>query len=228
MLDRRSGSPARVEGPCRGALLGPFLGALLFLAGAVWPHPRAHAQERGEADPATAPVDPEASAPSADAAAGGSPALVLDRMVLVIGDRIVTESELRLEAALRARVAWWGPPRPPGADMLQVVADAALVRILAGDTSLYAPSDEAVRARAGQLREEWGDPEGWQAFLAEHGLDELRLLALIRGRMVVERYLQRNLSLAARSAGKTVDELYLEWIPAQRGRVPQRLPSAVP
>jgi hypothetical protein len=168
---------------------------------------------------------------AAEPSAEGAPfpaAVVIDRMVLVIGDRIITESEIRLEGALRARIPWWGPPRPPGADLQQVVADVALVRIFAGDTSLYSPSDEAVRARAEQLREAWGDPEAWQALLSENGLDEARLLALIRGRLIVERYIQRNLSLAARSEGRTVDELYVEWIPAQRGRAPVRVPSAVP
>lgn len=153
--------------------------------------------------------------------------LVIDRMVLVIGDRIITDSEVRLEAELRQRVAWWGPPRPPGADTQQIVADVALVRILAGDTSLYLPSDEAVRARAEQLREAWGDPEAYQGFLGRHGLDEARLAALIRSRLVVERYIQRNLSLAARAEGRSIDELYIEWIPEQRGRVPVRVPSPV-
>ena len=168
---------------------------------------------------------------AAEPSAEGAPfpaAVVIDRMVLVIGDRIITESEIRLEGALRARIPWWGPPRPPGADLQQVVADVALVRIFAGDTSLYSPSDEAVRARAEELREDWGDPEAWQAMLSENGLDEARLLALIRARLIVERYIQRNLSLAARSEGRTVDELYVEWIPAQRGRAPVRVPSAVP
>ena len=185
------------------------------------------AAAEGAAKDAAVDAPDGAAEPSAEGAPFPTP-VVIDRMVLVIGDRIITESEIRLEGALRARIPWWGPPRPPGADLQQVVADVALVRIFAGDTSLYSPSDEAVRARAEQLREAWGDPEAWQALLSENGLDEARLLALIRGRLIVERYIQRNLSLAARSEGRTVDELYVEWIPAQRGRAPVRVPSAVP
>lgn len=162
-------------------------------------------------------------------APGEAPArpVVIDQIVLVIGDRVVTASELRLEEALRARLPWWAPPQPEGTSTLQVVADAALIRALAGDAALYVPDDELVRDRAAQVQAAWGDPEAWQAFLLEHGLDEERLLTLVRGRLIVDRYLQRTLSLAARSEGKPLEALYAGWILTQRGRVPLRVPSAI-
>ncbi len=154
-------------------------------------------------------------------------AVVIDQIVLVIGDRVVTSSELRLEEELRARIPWWAPPQPEGTSTLQVVADAALIRALAGDAALYVPDDELVRERAAQVRAAWGDPDAWQAFLLRHGLDDERLSALIRGRLIVDRYLQRTLSLAARSEGKPLDALYAAWILTQRGRVPLRVPSTI-
>ncbi|MBL8617519.1 MAG: hypothetical protein JNM72_18070 [Deltaproteobacteria bacterium] len=154
-------------------------------------------------------------------------AVVIDQIVLVIGDRVVTASELRLEEALRARLPWWAPPQPEGTSTLQVVADAALIRALAGDAALYVPDDELVRDRAAQVRAAWGDPEAWQSFLLQHGLDEERLLTLVRSRLIVDRYLQRTLSLAARSEGKPLEALYAGWILTQRGRLPLRVPSAV-
>lgn len=154
-------------------------------------------------------------------------AVVIDQIVLVIGDRVVTTSELRLEEALRARLPWWAPPQPEGTSTLQVVADAALIRALAGDAALYVPDDELVRDRAAQVRAAWGDPEAWQSFLLQHGLDEERLLTLVRSRLIVDRYLQRTLSLAARSEGKPLEALYAGWILTQRGRLPLRVPSAV-
>jgi hypothetical protein len=153
--------------------------------------------------------------------------VVIDQIVLVIGDRVVTSSELRLEEELRARIPWWAPPQPEGTSTLQVVADAALIRALAGDAALYVPDDELVRERAAQVRAAWGDPDAWQAFLLRHGLDDERLSALIRGRLIVDRYLQRTLSLAARSEGKPLDALYAAWILTQRGRVPLRVPSTI-
>ncbi len=154
-------------------------------------------------------------------------AVVIDQIVLVIGDRVVTASELRMEEALRARLPWWAPPQPEGTSTLQVVADAALIRSLAGDAALYVPDDELVRDRAAQVQAAWGDPEAWQAFLLQHGLDEERLLTLVRSRLIVDRYLQRTLSLAARSEGKPLEALYASWILTQRGRVPLRVPSAI-
>lgn len=170
-------------------------------------------------------LPPIARADGADEAP--SRPVVIDQIVLVIGDRVVTASELRLEEALRARLPWWAPPQPEGTSTLQVVADAALIRALAGDAALYVPDDELVRDRAAQVRAAWGDPEAWQAFLLQHGLDEERLLTLVRSRLIVDRYLQRTLSLAARSEGKPLEALYAGWILTQRGRVPLRVPSAI-
>lgn len=172
-------------------------------------------------------LGPALPAIAAEDAAPPAPPAVIDQIVLVIGDRVVTNSELRIEEELRARVPWWAPPQPPGTSTLQVLADAALIRTLAGEAALYVPTDELVRERAEQAQEAWGDPEAWAAFLTRSGLDEERLGALIRSRLIVERYLQRTLSLAARSEGKTLEELYASWIPTQRGRLPVRYPAPI-
>ena len=163
----------------------------------------------------------------ASASGPDSAATVVDQVVLVIGDRVVTASDVRIEDALRERVPWWSPPQPNGTSTLQVLADAALLRALAGDAALYVPDDDLVRERMGQLRDAFGDPESWRVFLRGTGLDEERLASLVRSRLIVERYIQRTLSLTARSEGASIEEVYAAWIPSQRGRLPVRVPAPI-
>lgn len=121
---------------------------------------------------------------------------VLDRVVVVVGSQVVLESEVRFEAELARRDAdalpWWhadhGTPE-------QRLVDAAVIRSSAGDLALYEPHPEAIRERLQRLRMQFRDGEAWEAWLNTWGLDEPAMLALLRRRMVVERFLARNLSV---------------------------------
>jgi hypothetical protein len=139
----------------------------------------------------------------------------------VVGDRVITESELRLERALAPIDPGPVPPlEARRADAERFLVELAIVRALAGSTAVYQPEPARVRERLDALRAAFPSPAAWTAFLAEHGLNEDALRAVLYSRMVVERYVQRNLGLAARAEPTADwDARYAAWIDAQRARV---------
>ena len=119
-------------------------------------------------------------------------ALGLDRILVVVGDRIVTVTDLRREV-------WFGGlgaeetslldlARP---DPLERAVDAAILRGMAGDVRVYQPTAEAVAARVARARAAVPDPADWAQQLQAVGLDEDRLAGWIYSRLVVERFLGR-------------------------------------
>jgi hypothetical protein len=151
----------------------------------------------------------------------GAASTRVDRVWAVVGDRVITESELRLEQALAAVDPSPVPPlEARRADPERFLIELAIVRALAGSTAVYQPEPARVRERMEAVRAAHPTPAAWAAFLKEHGLNEDALRATLYSRMVVERYVQRNLGLAARAeAGADWDARYAAWIDAQRARV---------
>jgi hypothetical protein len=151
----------------------------------------------------------------------------VDRVVAVVGDRVVTGWDLRLEEALDGHI---GCPEPllcsPEQTHLERLVDRALIRGLAGDTATYRPSSEDLELRMGALRASFEQPEEYRFVLASLGLDEGNLAGLVFSRMVVERYVQRHVTLPVRAAGGDEEEQalrYRSWIAEQRAQVRSRL-----
>jgi hypothetical protein len=126
---------------------------------------------------------------------------VVDRVVASVGEQLVTESEVRLEAVISALdpspSPFWDRERRPPVDRL---VDAAVIRELAGDVSLYQPSDEALALRVDAIRALFPDRSAWDRFLESWGLDEDALRGIVRRRMLVERYLARNVPVPTTDA----------------------------
>ncbi len=129
-------------------------------------------------------------------AAGLAAAAPVDRVIAVIGDQsqeVVTASDVALEAALppgTEAAPFWNPAH---GDALERLVDATLIRIAAADVGLYQPPQDAVRARVEEVHASFPSDAAWQAFLDRWGLDEAELGAVLRRRLVVERFLARNL-----------------------------------
>ncbi len=159
----------------------------------------------------------------------------IDRVVAVVGTRVVTEWDLHFEQSMQEHL---GCPQPvlcdPGQDPTERLSDRAILRGLAGDTSTYRPEPAEVERRLAELRDSWQRPEDYQAALTALGLDEEELAGLLFSRMVVERYVQRHVGLPLASAGAAelldpgaysaaFTERYQAWIQELRGQVQVRI-----
>ena len=76
-----------------------------------------------------------------------------------------------------------------------------MLRAAASDVALYQPTTAEVQARLEGLRAVFADRPAWVAFLDRHGLDELTLQEELHRRMIVERFLLRNVSTAPSERG---------------------------
>ncbi|MFT5682253.1 MAG: hypothetical protein ACI8RZ_003171 [Myxococcota bacterium] len=144
--------------------------------------------------------------------------VLIDRVVVVVDDRIVTASDLALEEDLSMRI-----PSPILALALRTPTDAlidrALIRGLASEVGVYQPSTADVRQRLTAIRSTFSGPEEWADFLNEHGLTEDDLAGRLFSQMVVERYVRRNIELASQANQESREEYlarYTEWITAHR------------
>ena len=120
----------------------------------------------------------------------------IDRIVAVVEEEVVLWSEVQLEAELAkyapASSPFWSTDRTDPASRL---IEAAILRQLASDVALYEPPEDQVREQAEAVRMQFPDRPTWLAFLATYGLDEVSLRTRIRRRLVVDRYLSRNLDV---------------------------------
>ena len=125
-----------------------------------------------------------------------SSATVLDRVVVVVEEQVVLESDVRLEEELLYRDAstspFWHRNRAKPTERL---IEGAILRHLAGDVAIYQPSPDDVRSRVEEIRMRFDNRASWIVFLDTWGLDEVSLRAVVRRRMVAERYLGRNLQV---------------------------------
>lgn len=153
--------------------------------------------------------------------------VLLDRVVAVVGDRIITASDVALERELAQR-----DPSPVAViqerrrEPLEALIDLAIARSLAGDVSLYQPTQSQVRERMGAVRGSWVDPREWEAFLDRTGHSEEQLAGALYSRIIAERYVLRNVTSRAEGRASDREEgldaarrAYARWIADQRQRV---------
>lgn len=155
--------------------------------------------------------------------------VVVDRIVADVAGELVLFSDVAREAQL-ADVApgstpFWDPGWRTPEDRL---IDAAIVRTIAADVRLYQPSRKEVRERLEALRARFVDRARWRNFLGSISVDEPRLEVILRRRLVVDRYLIRNL-LADPSDAKAFQRAASQHLEGLRkvARV-RRIPPADP
>jgi hypothetical protein len=121
---------------------------------------------------------------------------VVDRVVVEVEDQLVMASDIRLEQVLGglddSPSPFWDLERT---DALSRLVEAAVFRELAGDVALYQPLDSEVIDRVVVIRSRFPSDASWGAFLSFWGLDEIALARILRRRMIVERFLARNLQV---------------------------------
>ncbi len=132
---------------------------------------------------------------------------VFDRVVAQIQQQLVLASEVHLEAALEERdrdaLPFWTARH---ADATGRLVDASVVRVAAGDIGLYQPEEAEVAARLEAVRGTFVDRTEWESFLSQHGLDEAALGRVLRRRLMVERFLRRNVTADLADEAKWLEE----------------------
>jgi hypothetical protein len=122
---------------------------------------------------------------------------VVDRVVAVVEDRIVLESDVRWEAAMMqvepAPALLWART----ADPTVRATEAAGIRVLAGDIALYQPDSGSVAERVLVLSDAVGGPAALDVWLAGLGVDREGLVELLRRRMIAEAWAARNVAVRA-------------------------------
>lgn len=167
------------------------------------------------------------------AASGLARAEVVDRVIEVVGDRAITETDLGFEIQLSARDVSPLPPfEDPGGDPMTRLEDARILRLLAGDVATFQPSAAEVDARLAALRATFPDEQGYEDFVLRWVDDEAGLREQIYGRMVAERYALRALgAVELLENPEAWTARYEAWMTPRRAAVPVRvvgLPDAPP
>lgn len=153
-----------------------------------------------------------------------------DRVMWVVGERVVTGSDVSFEAFFRAHDASPVPvfelAAPPDGESLR---DLAIVRQVAGDTAIFRPDGAEVRARADRFLASFPRPGDGLAELAAWGFDEEAFLGFVYSRLVAERCILRNVPLALGASAEEQEawlRRYATWLEEQRVRVPTRAVAA--
>lgn len=144
-----------------------------------------------------------------------SPVTLVDRVVADVEGELVLMSDVAREALLAEMdpggTPFWDPAWRTPEDRL---IDAAIVRAIAAAVRLYEPSRQDVQRRVEAIRAQFADRRAWRTFLDQIAADESRLEVIVRRRLVVDRYLSRNLLVAEsdRKAFQSAAALHLEQL----------------
>lgn len=120
---------------------------------------------------------------------------VIDRVMAVVEDQLILESDVRIEAMLATLDPEPSPLWTRQPDPVERVLEAAMFRALAGDVSLYQPTEEAVADRIQRMRDAAGSSQRWREFLEDLTLDVPGLMIVVRRRMVAEAYAARTVQV---------------------------------
>jgi peptidyl-prolyl cis-trans isomerase SurA len=156
-------------------------------------------------------------------------AIVLDRVVAVVNNRAILESDLREEM----RVAVLEPPNSGGdtpQEALQRLIRKTLIRqqVRSQFEQDLMPSKEEVAVRLTELRKELPicvsahctTDEGWKAFLAAHGLREREVERYVRERLGLLRFIEQRFRQGIQIGHDEVEAYYMnrlvpEYLPGQ-------------
>jgi hypothetical protein len=143
--------------------------------------------------------------------------VVIDRVVVVVSGKVITQSDLNLSIVLDAQ-------DPSEVPMLSGVATNPTERLinrkillgLAGEIRVFQPTEAEVRIRMNRLKNSWTELNDYRTFMLQHGLNETRLMLRLTERIVVERYIERNLT--GQGQEPTLAE-YRQWMAQHRAGV---------
>lgn len=143
---------------------------------------------------------------------------VADQLLHVVGDRIITSSDVIFEAEFtQFDVSPIPPLNDPAYAMDDRLIDYAILRSRAGDTSIYKPASSDVEARYQAFVSR---SPNYALFLNRWGMSSEQFQGFLFSRMVVERVIHRTIGLTVpRDAADYVAiyaEAYHTWMKSLR------------
>ncbi|HZB87027.1 MAG TPA: peptidylprolyl isomerase [Terracidiphilus sp.] len=157
--------------------------------------------------------------------------VVLDRVVAVVNNRPILESDLRAEMRLAVLEPQEAPDHKPDTpqEALQRLISRTLIRqqIRQEDAQTATPTAEEVAARLAELRkdlpvcvrEHCDSEEGWKAFLASHDLTARQVDVYLRDRLEVLRFIETRFRQGVQISREQVQTYYRDTL------LPQYLPG---
>jgi peptidyl-prolyl cis-trans isomerase SurA len=161
------------------------------------------------------------TAPQTQAAQASSP-LVLDRAVAVVNKHVILGSDL--DDAIRLSVL---EPRRRNTEItpqraLQQLISQTLIeqQMRQEDPQSVEPTQEEVNTRIDEIRKELpicrrencASDEGWQAFLAAHGLTLARVEAYVRYRLEILRFIERRFRQGIQISQQQIESYYQDTL----------------
>ena len=139
-----------------------------------------------------------------------SQAATIDSVRSVVNNENIIASEIAIEDVIHktdnaTEMVWRHNENGPHARLIM----SALLRTKAETLDLYEPTQEVLFARAERIRTDMGD-SNYRMFLDRHGLSNPEnLLSILRKRIIVERFVARNISVPTTNIDQWHHELEL-------------------
>lgn len=138
----------------------------------------------------------------------------IDRIVIVIEEYTITQSDIALEQDLAFII-------PSSSKTLQhyretkpkeALLQRNLLRIFAGDIGLYSANQTEIQYRYEQFLSHWKQIQEYNNFTLRHGLDEARLLGLIKSQIIAENYLKKNIGINPEQNLQDTQQKFEQWL----------------
>lgn len=160
--------------------------------------------------------------------------LTFDRIVVVVGEKIITQNDIALEKALVQLI-------PSTSSFIQYnrekdaregLVQLQLLKLYAGDISLYKPTEAEILSRFTTFRKSWNSITEYNLFLATNGIDDNAIIGFIRLLCVAENYTKKNIGTIETniedSDWSKEHEKYQRWISEAKNSVSIRYIQAFP
>jgi len=139
---------------------------------------------------------------------------IAEQVVLVVGDRVVTESDLELEARVAlvsgggARAAFAALDADTLASVIDYVINQMLIFAEAKRLEVFDVSDRDVSAALDRFIDRFPDRATWKAFLAAQDVTADRVASILRRNLRVKRYLDSRVKLTVHVSDKEITDFY--------------------
>jgi peptidyl-prolyl cis-trans isomerase SurA len=135
---------------------------------------------------------------------------LVDRVAAAVNNDVITLSELRQVLTFNAALGGKADGRRVEAETLQGIINRRLLLQEAYRLKVAEVSEQDIAAEVGRLRQRLGTEASYREFLARTDLTEAQLMKLLGERLLVERFVEKKISLFARVNREDVQAYFNE------------------